>query len=157
MYVLVPASFAAFVSIRYQIVLRPIHHLISPLHSFYFGMNLVFLLILLCITSQTIFAIRRHPLDFFHDPSSKNADDYHETTSYNNENIAKAAEDLVESVIFTHGRREQSDSGDQELPTPFDHLVTSLPYLAEGVFSTPHYAGHIPGACEEQLILFSSS
>ncbi len=128
---------------------HPVGHEASLPRSFSFTsrMNLPFL-IFLCISSQTVNAIRRHPLDFSHDPGSRSADDYHETISYNNENTVEAAEHLVESLI-RQNRRAQPDSGGQELPTSFDHIVTSLPYLAEGAFSTPHYAGHIPGACDE--------
>lgn len=48
-------------------------------------------------------------------------------------------------------RREKQK---QVLPTPEDHLVTSLPYLPAYSFPTKHFAGHLPASADGEKQLF---
>jgi carboxypeptidase D len=65
----------------------------------------------------------------------------------------RAREQILE-VIANHNRHLQSHINSENLPTPNNHLVTSLPYLNPKDFTTKHYAGHIPASPDDDKKLF---
>mmetsp|Transcript_10621 Transcript_10621/g.16107 ORF Transcript_10621/g.16107 Transcript_10621/m.16107 type:complete len:672 (-) Transcript_10621:309-2324(-) len=118
-------------------------------------LSLYLFVILIALSSHTQ-AIRRVPSD-----SHQSAPRRHlkETDSSGQSKWAAPSlssstnKDHIQNIILQN-RHLESDLLKSELPTPFDHIVTSLPFLDNDMFTTAHYAGHIPASIHDDKKLF---
>jgi len=69
--------------------------------------------------------------------------------------VAQEDEDSDETVPRNTTQTQRAAKAKQRsLPTPDDHLVTSLPYLSPKSFPTRHYAGYLPASKEDDKQFF---
>ncbi len=108
----------------------------------------LYLLVVLIVFSSQTYGIRRVPSDSHHQSAPrrnlKEIDSSGPSQRAAPSLLSSTNKDHIQNIILQN-RHLESDLLKSELPTPFDHIVTSLPFLDNDMFTTAHYAGHIPG------------
>jgi carboxypeptidase D len=94
------------------------------------NMVLLYILCLLSIPLRSVEAVRRLPR------REEQVELHHGRRLFSNEDSNK--EPQFSTKLSQHRR--------EEITHPDDHLVTSLPLLADGVLKTRHWAGHLPAS-----------
>jgi len=103
-----------------------------------------------CCTSFTL-AVRRLDQIYVDQQQQQREELY--TTNNEDLDFLRTEEDS-NSNSNSNSKTNTRRGNEQVLPTPEDHLVTSLPYLPSSSFPTKHYAGHLPASDDGDKKLF---